>query len=341
MLSEGKQVDGGLLEQYCAQTGQAVASLPPADEQPAFFGFKNDQPEASIDSDLRGDTVSETMLARLDGHDANSRGFLKLQRSVTAEELLKDPSAFVLLTLIAMRARWSEEPSIAGLSYGQAHIGDWKTIGLTEKQYRCAKQRLARAGLARFDSTRRGTVATLTDSRVFSLRDERDASASVLEQGGRRGGQKGGRNSEEKSQIGADDRTGVTADKGRTKGGRGATNVERKKGQKEQKEGVCLPDVPPSLNSPRFTTAWRRWTEIRMRGRKPQRPWGEFFAEQLNWLTSLDSAESAVEAVEKSIRNGWTGLFPPSPTYNNRSRTARSVDPRFLNVLENGGNLGS
>jgi hypothetical protein len=101
-------------------------------------------------------------------------GFVKLQRTDVTKELLGDPIALHLLTVIALRARWSDEPSLDGLTFGQAAIGDHDVYGLTRAQERCARERLARWGLVRFDASRRGTIATLLDSRVFSLCDERE-----------------------------------------------------------------------------------------------------------------------------------------------------------------------
>ncbi len=98
-------------------------------------------------------------------------GFLKLQRSREAFELLKDPHAFVLLTIIALRARRTTEFNIHGLGLRQALIGDFANYGLTERQYRTAKRRLTRWGLAVFKGTPRGTIATLCDTRIYDINE--------------------------------------------------------------------------------------------------------------------------------------------------------------------------
>ena len=69
-------------------------------------------------------------------------GFIKLLRSAESEWLFfNHPNAYRLLTLIAMRARlFAGHPD--GLLPGECHIGDHKTLGLTEKEYRVAKERL-------------------------------------------------------------------------------------------------------------------------------------------------------------------------------------------------------
>ena len=151
-----------------------------------------------------------------------SLGFVKLQRGDTTNELMRDPMAMHLLTLIALRARFSDEPSVLGLTFGQAQIGDFKAIGMTQKEYRGAKKRLARYGLATFTGTNHGTVAHLTDSRVFSLKDER----GVPPEGGPKGEQK----SEGKTKNGASD----WASEGRTEGEQGATNQNGQNAQHGQ-----------------------------------------------------------------------------------------------------------
>jgi hypothetical protein len=65
--------------------------------------------------------------------------FIKL---IPSEESLylatKYPKAFILLFFIAERAR-RENGHPDGLTIGQCHIGDFKSYGLTEKEYRTAK----------------------------------------------------------------------------------------------------------------------------------------------------------------------------------------------------------
>ena len=57
----------------------------------------------------------------------------------------KHPKAFVLLTIIAERAR-RENGHPDGLTIGQCHLGDYKSYGLTEKEYRNAKKVLTERG---------------------------------------------------------------------------------------------------------------------------------------------------------------------------------------------------
>ena len=84
-------------------------------------------------------------------------------------ELLRDPAAFALLTLIALRARRDNSLSVLGLRSGQSLIGDYEATGLSKQSYRSAKSRLKKYGLATFNQTPRGTIASLTDTSVFDV----------------------------------------------------------------------------------------------------------------------------------------------------------------------------
>jgi len=100
--------------------------------------------------------------------------FIKLMRSKNALELMKRPKSFMLLAQIAQRARRTSELNIDGLAVGEALIGDHESIGLTEQEYRTAKNHLARLGLATFEGTSRGTVARLIDDTIFDINRDAD-----------------------------------------------------------------------------------------------------------------------------------------------------------------------
>jgi len=101
-----------------------------------------------------------------------SSGFIKLQRNVETWEVLKDKNAFLLLTVIALRARRNNDFNKHDLLAGQALLGDYRNYGLSEQQYRTAKHKLQRWGFATFKATNRGTVATLTDTRIYDAHIE-------------------------------------------------------------------------------------------------------------------------------------------------------------------------
>jgi hypothetical protein len=136
-----------------------------------------------------------------------NRGFIKLRRTDETLELLNDPNAFILLTVIALRARRTDEFNLHDLRSGEALVGDHARYGLSEQQYRSARKRLARWGFATFKPTTRGTVAMLLDDRVYDINEARDQ------------------------------RTGneLTTDGPRTASGRATTNKNEKKEKKEKK----------------------------------------------------------------------------------------------------------
>ena len=97
-------------------------------------------------------------------------GFIALHRGDETSALLAShPNAFLLLTQIALRAKWKDCP-ITKLTRGQAFIGDYQAAGIsTEMAYRHAKKVLTDCGLATFQGTNKGTVATLVNATIFSI----------------------------------------------------------------------------------------------------------------------------------------------------------------------------
>jgi hypothetical protein len=110
--------------------------------------------------------------------DTTGAGFIKLKRSPETLELLKDRNAFILLTVIALRARRTSEFNVHRLRRRQAFLGDCRSYGLTTQQYRSAKRRLSEWSLASFRSTNRGTVATLLNAKIYDINETRDAQAA-------------------------------------------------------------------------------------------------------------------------------------------------------------------
>lgn len=106
-----------------------------------------------------------------------TKGFIKLVRDSNIEELLKYPHAYALLTLIALRAKRANDIGFNNLEIGKCYIGDCKTIGASPRQYRTAKKRLSICGLATFKGTNKGTIAKLTNTRVFDVNLSTDRQA--------------------------------------------------------------------------------------------------------------------------------------------------------------------
>jgi hypothetical protein len=97
------------------------------------------------------------------------QGFVKLMRSPFTIELLRDPLAFALLTMIALRAR--RQRGLDGLQAGEALIGDHDSYGLTRQQYRSRCAKLGKSGLVAFRKTNRGTIARLVSIDVFDINE--------------------------------------------------------------------------------------------------------------------------------------------------------------------------
>ncbi len=95
--------------------------------------------------------------------------WVKFKRSKATEELLKDHNAWALLSLIAYRARRTNEFNIHNLKPGEALIGDHEACGLTQREYRTAKKNLEMWNLATFKATNKGTIAKLINSDIFDI----------------------------------------------------------------------------------------------------------------------------------------------------------------------------
>jgi hypothetical protein len=113
--------------------------------------------------------------------------FVGLHRGDQTDCLQRNhPQAFLLLCLIARRARYTEDRCpITGLGFGEAFIGDWKEAGLTSRSsYRCALRRLEASKLCVFKGTKsgtnRGTTATLLPQGIFSISDNGTANSEAI-----------------------------------------------------------------------------------------------------------------------------------------------------------------
>jgi hypothetical protein len=98
-------------------------------------------------------------------------GWFRSNRSDDALELIRaNKNAFLLLYIIASRARWKQGGfNQHGLKFGEAFLGDCAHYGLTEREYRTAKKLLAKWGLATFKPTNKGTIAKLVNMSIFDI----------------------------------------------------------------------------------------------------------------------------------------------------------------------------
>jgi hypothetical protein len=85
--------------------------------------------------------------------------------------LEEDPKGFCLLTLIAARARFQEDPCpVTGLRYGQAFVGDFRKAGIASRQaYRLSIRRLTARGFVTIQGTNKGTIATLLPQAIYTI----------------------------------------------------------------------------------------------------------------------------------------------------------------------------
>ena len=75
--------------------------------------------------------------------------------------------------------------------------------------------------------------------------------------------------------------------------------------------------IPDQLKTPEFVATWRNWMQDRKDRRKPLTELAAL--EQLTALAKVGQ-NPAIEAIRRSIANGWQGLFP--------ERTANNGPPR-------------
>ena len=68
-----------------------------------------------------------------------------------------------------------------------------------------------------------------------------------------------------------------------------------------------MPDMPPELDTPEFLLSWESWLHERKKRKQTVTPKAATL--QLRDLAA-HGAKIAIETIEISIKNGWTGLFP-------------------------------
>lgn len=103
--------------------------------------------------------------------EGNEKNFTKLYRNEAMFFYIarKCANAIVLLGLITIRARYDDKKR-DDVEIGQAFIGDYKELGLSEQEYRTAKKWLETLKIATFKGTNKGTVATVIDTSLFDYR---------------------------------------------------------------------------------------------------------------------------------------------------------------------------
>ena len=84
--------------------------------------------------------------------------YIKLYRSDETIELMKDTSAFILLSQIAIRAKRTNIFNVENLKIGEALIGDYSIIGLSRQEYRTALKKLKKWKIVTIRTTNKITI---------------------------------------------------------------------------------------------------------------------------------------------------------------------------------------
>lgn len=227
-------------------------------------------------------------------------GFIKQMRSPEVDELLRDPYAFVLLTQIARRSRRTNSFNLHKLEPGEALIGDYQSVGLTEAKYRAAKRRLSEYGLATFKATNRGTIANLTNSVIYDVNVDGDNDQDDRQT-----------TKEQRSNNDQDDRQTTTN-----------KNVKNVKNVKNEREGAraniqkMLNNFPkPDLAKPLFEIKGftGAFVDYWLQRKTQFSQWPNEFSvvetyRRLNEL--LDQGQNIIEVLRQSTRNGNKELYP-------------------------------
>jgi len=189
------------------------------------------------------------------------------------------PKSMLLLMQIARRARFAEEPCpVTGLEHGQAMIGDYEAAGLTRQEYRTSIRTLTALQLITIKTTTKGTIACMSindyESTVFSISEH----------------------SLQPSKEPTDQPTNNQR----------VTNAQPLK-NKDKKEEVKEEELPLPFNSLRFSQSWESWVSFRKERKKPLTR--TMISSTFKNLAKFGE-QSAIDAIECSISNGYTGLFP-------------------------------
>jgi hypothetical protein len=100
--------------------------------------------------------------------------FIKTARNSQLADFIirKRPTAFVLLYLIAKRAKRTNDHPDKSLEIGEAEIGDYESYGVTRQVYRTDLEWLVTNQLVTTKSTNKGTIVKLVNYEVFDINAE-------------------------------------------------------------------------------------------------------------------------------------------------------------------------
>jgi hypothetical protein len=118
-----------------------------------------------------------------------------------------------------------------------------------------------------------------------------------------------------------------------------AAEIERKRLKAEERARKRAEDafdldslpIPPQLANDDFRLWWGKWGANRMKGKKPADGWREYFTDQLAYLLTLPHAD-AMDHVENSGRNRYTGLYPSRKPIQHNNGNAKPSNPGGLDT---------
>lgn len=130
--------------------------------------------------------------------------------------------------------------------------------------------------------------------------------------------------------YGSDDKSDLKAKQKRNRSD--TINKNEKNVKNEKKKNTVF---PPSLKDPKFIEVWEEWKQHRTEKKNKLTP--TTIKKQLEMLSKY-SIPVAIATIEKSIQNGWQGLFPekesdkPKPP---AAQTKESKNKQLLTMWEN------
>jgi phage replication O-like protein O len=111
--------------------------------------------------------------------------------------------------------------------------------------------------------------------------------------------------------------------------------IPSKETTKERKKDNFVFEIPESLSTPEFFTAWQEWQEHRKQIRKKLTPLA--VKKQFNELEKIGVAR-AISAIDNSITNGYTGIYE-AKGYGKKpdANTGKTVIEQLEEKYKNGG----
>lgn len=96
--------------------------------------------------------------------------YVMLQKESEVEKFIgRNHNAFILLSIIALRAKRQEHPLNQDRKIREAEIGDYKNYGMTRSVYRTAIRSLVRDQIIAIKTTNKGTIATLLKDDIYDI----------------------------------------------------------------------------------------------------------------------------------------------------------------------------